>query len=154
MTSNIVKNGIVIELASERLQSSGNGFANVEMNKKNGTFPDVYATAHDTIRHVDYLIGITGRAENKENGDWDPLFNLVRTDADHERAKSLAVAMNKKPAFVAIALRKSDNSYAAYFGELDAIGFPRSIPVLPADRLKYRQLVPYAQDKRVAEFFS
>jgi hypothetical protein len=113
----------------------------------------VYATALDTINHVDYLIGITGRAENKDTGDWDPLFNLVRTDAGHARAKSLAVAMNKRLAFVAIAL-KSDSSYAAYFGELAVIGFPRSIPMLPADRLKYRQLAPYAQDKRVAEFFS
>lgn len=76
------------------------------------------------------------------------------TDADHERAKSLAAAMNKKLAFVAVALRKSDNSYAAYFGDLETIRFPRSILMLPADRSKYRQLGPYAHDKRVAEFFS
>jgi hypothetical protein len=78
MTSNIVKNRIVVALARECLQS--NGFANVGVNRENGTFPDVYATALDTTNGVDYLIGITGRAENKENGDWDPLFNLVRTD--------------------------------------------------------------------------
>lgn len=154
MTSNIAKNRIVIALARECLRASGSGFVNVEISKNEGTFPSVYATALDTTRQVNYLIGITGRAENMENGDWDPLFNLVRTDTDHARAKSLAAAMNKKPAFVAIALCKMDSSYAAYFGELNGMGFPRSIPMLPEDRLKYRELAPYTKNERVAEFFA
>jgi hypothetical protein len=60
-----------------------------------------YATALDTSNRVDYLVGITGRAETKDDGDWDPQFNFVRTGGDHERAKALVADMNKKLAFVA-----------------------------------------------------
>jgi hypothetical protein len=154
MASNLVKNRIVIEIAHECLQLSRNGFSNVGLNRKMGTFPDVYVTALDTNNCVDYLVGITGRAETKDNGDWDPLFNLVRTEDDRKRAKALAEGMNKAMAFVAIALRKADYSYAAYFGEWASLGFSRSIPMLTSERSKYRQLAPYTKDTRVATFFS
>jgi hypothetical protein len=154
MKSNIHQNRLVIELACESLKSSGSGFANVNRNKDQGTFPDVYATVLDTSSGVEYLVGITGRVETKADGDWDPLFNLVRSEDDRRKARALAERMNKTLAFVAIALRESDGSYAPYFGELDAIGFPRAIPMLPRDRAGYRQLAPYIQDARVEELLA
>ncbi len=39
--------------------------------------------------------------------------------------------------------------YAAYFGELDKIGFPRSIPMLSLDRANYRCLESRTHDNRV-----
>ncbi len=154
MASNLLKNRIVIEIAHECLQLSNNGFSNVRLSGKVGTFPEVYATAVDTNSGVDYLVGMTGRSESKDNGDWDPLFNMVRTEDDRTRGKALAEELNMVTAFVAIALRKTDCSYAAYFGEWATLGFPRSIPMLMGERSKYRQLAPYTKDKRVGTFFS
>ena len=154
MTNKIRQNRLVIKLACESLNSSGSGFASVSRNKDQGTFPDVYATALDTSSGVEYLVGITGRVETKADGDWDPLFNLVRSEDDRRKARALAERMNKTLAFVAIALRKADGAYAAYFGELDAIEFPRAIPMLPDDRKKYRQLTPYTQDARVMQLLT
>ena len=154
MTSSSAKNQIVIELASECLRLSRSGFANVTINQKQGTFPDVYGSASDLNNNIHYLIGITGRSERKVNGDWDDRFNLVRNDRDHERAKELVSKLKKEPAFVAIAFREADYSYTAYFGELNLIGFPRAIPMLPNDRSNYRQLIPYTKDKRVERYFS
>jgi hypothetical protein len=152
MKSNIHQNRLVIELACECLNAGG--FANVTMNKDQGTFPHAFATARDTQSGVEYLIGITGRVEGKADGDWNREFNLVSTAEDRRKAKLMAARMKKMLAFVAIALRRSDRTYAAYFGELDAIGFPRAIPMLPADRGKYRQLAAYTQDARVSELLS
>jgi len=147
MKSNVAQNRLVIKLACECL--TNNGFKNVARNKDQGTFPDAYATALDGITGIEYLIGITGRVETTAEGDWDPLFNLVRSDEDRGRARALAKSMNKRLAFVAIALRLSDGSYAAYFGELDPIGFPRGLPMLPSNRSEYRQLATYIPDARV-----
>ena len=154
LKSNIRQNRLVIKLACECLNSSGSGFANVNRNNDQGTFPHTYATARDTQTGIEYLIGITGRGERKADGDWDPEFNLVRTEENRREARALAARMKKKLAFVAIALRKADGAYAAYFGELDTIGFPRAIPMLPFDRTRYRQLSGYPQDVRVKELLA
>jgi hypothetical protein len=154
MKSAVEQNRLVIELACECLKLSGNGFKNVSRNKDQGTFPDVYATALDTRNGVDYLVGITGRVETTADGDWNARFNLVQSAGDLKKARTVANHMNKKLAFVAIPLRNSDGSYAAYFGELEPMGFPRSIPMLPSDRLRYRQLAPYTPDTRVKELLA
>ena len=69
------------------------------------------------------------------------------------KATALADSMNRTLAFVAIPLRQSDGSYAAYFDELDPIGFPRGIPMLPHER-RYRQIAPYTPDQRVKELLA
>jgi hypothetical protein len=147
MKSNAAQNRLVIQLACECLSS--NGFTRVVPTKEQGTFPDIYVTALDSSSGVEYLVGITGRVETKADGDWDPLFNLVRNEDGRGRSRALANLLNRTLAFVAIALRDSDGSYAAYFWELEPIGFPRSIPMLPADRSRYRRLAPYTPDTRV-----
>jgi hypothetical protein len=152
MKSNVAQNRLLIELACECLTNSG--FKNVARNKDQGTFPDAYATALDGTTGIEYLVGITGRVETKAEGDWDPLFNLVRSDEDRRKARALAKSTNKRLAFVAIALRRSDGSYAAYFGELDPIGFPRSLPMLPPDRSGYQQIASYTPDARVKELLA
>lgn len=151
MKSNVAQNRLVISLACECLTKSG--FKNVARNKNQGTFPDVYATAIDITTGTEYLVGITGRVETKADGTWDPQFNLVRTNDDRKRARALAQSMNMRLAFVAIPLRRLDASYAAYFGELDPIGFPRSLPMLPPHR-SGRQIVPYTPDVRVKELLA
>jgi hypothetical protein len=151
MKSNVAQNRLVIELACECLANSG--FKNVARNKDQGTFPDAYATAVDGTTGIEYLIGITGRVETKADGDWDPSFNLVRTDDDRRKARALANGMNKRLAFVAIPLRRSDASYAAYFGELEPIGFPRSLPMLLPNR-SGRQITSYTPDLRVKELLA
>jgi hypothetical protein len=55
---------------------------------------------------------------------------------------------------VAVALRQSDGSYAAYLAVLDPIGFPRSLPMLPSDRSRYRQIASYTPDVRVKELLA
>ena len=152
MKTNVAQNRLVIELACECLTNSG--FKRVARNKDQGTFPDAYATALDSTTGIEYLVGITGRVETKADGHWDPLFNLVRTNDDRTKARALAKSVNKKLAFVAIALRRSDGSYAAYFGELDPIGFPRSLPMLPTDRSGYRRIASYTPDVRVKELLA
>jgi hypothetical protein len=147
--SNVTQNRIVIELARESLQRGG--FTNVACNKDQGTFPHTYATARDAATGIEYLIGITGRTENRADGEENESFNLVRTDDDQRQARELAKSIDKKLAFVAVALRQSDNSYAAYFGELEPIGFPRSIPMLQSDRSAYRLLAPYTSDMRIKD---
>lgn len=147
MKSNVAQNRLVIKLARECLDK--NGFTNPHPNRLQGTFPDVYVTTRDPSNGVEYLVGITGRVETKADGTLNPSFNIVRTDDDRRKARELAKRMNRTLAFVAIALRETDASYAAYFGELDAIGFPRDIPMLPPDRSSYRQLVAYTKDTRV-----
>jgi hypothetical protein len=77
----------------------------------------------------------------------------VRTNDDREKAIALAKKRNKRLAFVAIPLRRPD-SYAAYFDELDTIGFPRSVPMLARDRSKYRLIAPYTPDVRVKELLA
>jgi hypothetical protein len=147
MKSNVAQNRLIIELARECLDK--NGFTNPAPNKRQGTFPYVYVTTRDPGNGVEYLVGITGRVETRADGTWNPSFNLVRTDDDRSKARDLANYMNRTLAFVAIALRETDASYAAYFGKLDAIGFPRDIPMLPPDRSSYRQLAPFTKDGRV-----
>jgi hypothetical protein len=139
MKSSAAQNRLVIVLACESL--TRRGFLNVNPSKDQGTFPNVYVTALDSSNDVEYLVGITGRVETKAAGDWDPLFNLVRHEDDRRRARMLAKSMNRMLAFLAIALRESDGSYAPYFWELEPIGFPRSIPMLPGDREGYRRLL-------------
>jgi hypothetical protein len=138
---------LVIKLACENLAK--NGFSNPAPNKPQGTFPDVYVTTTDPGNGIDYFIGITGRVETKADGTLNPAYNVVRTEDDRRKARTLASQMNRTLAFVTIALRETDGSYAAYFGELEPIGFPREIPMLPTDRKKYRQLAPYTMDVRV-----
>jgi len=154
MTSKIVQNRLTIELACESLTRGG--FSNVYRNKDQGTFPDVYVTAFDPSTGVDYLICITGRVETKADGNWNDRFNLVQNADDHRRAAAMIRRNNKALAFVAIAFRESDASYAAYFRRIYPATLPRSIPMLPSDRLKYkyRQLTPYTQDVRVRELLS
>jgi hypothetical protein len=151
MKSNVAQNRLVIKLACECLTNGG--FTNVARNRDQGTFPDTYATAIDATTGIEYLVGITGRVETKADGTWDPQFNLVRTDDDRRKARALAKSMNKKLAFVAIALRLSDESFTAYFGELDPIGFPRSLPMCPPHRAG-RQIAPYTPDVRVKELLA
>ncbi len=147
MKSNTAQNRLIIKLARECLDK--NGFTNPHPNKQQGTFPDVFITTRDSRTATEYLVGITGRVETKADGTLNPSFNLVRTDDDRRKATGLAQTMNRTLAFVAIALRQSDASYTAYFGDLNAIGFPRDIPMLPRDRTGYRQLVGYTKDPRV-----
>ena len=151
MKSNVVQNRLVIRLVCECLTKSG--FKNVVRNRDQGTFPDIYATALDITIGIEYLVAITGRVETKADGTWDPQFNLVRTNDDRKRARALAQSMNMRLAFVAIPLRRLDGSYAAFFGELDPIGFPRSLPMLPPHR-SGRQIVPYTPDVRVKELLA
>jgi hypothetical protein len=154
MKSNIAQNRLVIDLALECLRLRSSGFTNVSTNSDQGTFPYTYATADDPNAGVEYLVGITGRVETKADGNWDPRFNLVRSEDDRKKARALAERMNKTLAFVAVALRESDGSYATFFSQLDTIGFPRSIPMLPQDRARYRQLAPYTPDPRVKDLLA
>ena len=93
MKSRVQQNCLVIEIACECLER--NGF-DVKRNKDQGTFPNAYAIAVDSSSHVEYLVGITGRVETKANGDWDPLFNLVRSENDRSEAIALAKRMIKR----------------------------------------------------------
>ena len=74
---------------------------------------------------------------------------MVRADGDRREAMMLGKRMSEVLAFVAIALSKNDGGYEAYFGELERIGFPRSIPMLPHERSKYRRLGAHTNDSRV-----
>jgi hypothetical protein len=154
MTSNTIMNRLTIELACESLTRGR--FSNVYHNKGQGTFPDVYVTAFDPSTGVDYLICVTGRVETKADGNWNDRFNLVGNVNDYRRATAMIKSNNKALAFVAIAYRKSDASYAAYFDRIYPPTLPRSIPMLPSDRRKkkYRELTPYTQDDRVRELLS
>jgi hypothetical protein len=147
MPNTIKQNRLVIELACECLRN--NGFTNVNRNKDQGTFPNVYATATDS--GIQYLVGITGREETSADAGLNPAFNIVRTATDRRRARVLARNMGTVLAFVAVALRREDSSYSAHFGELERIGFPRSIPMLPRDRVDYRPLAIHTHDTRVGD---
>ena len=73
MPNRIKQNRLVIEIACECLENDG--FANVNQNKKQGTFPDVHVTAERD--GIAYLIGITGREEIGVNGEPNPSFNMA-----------------------------------------------------------------------------
>lgn len=139
------QNRLVIELACECLRKKQ--FTNVRLNRNQGTFPDVYITADRNGSQ--YLIGITGREEIGADGKPNCSFNLVRTDGDRKKARELAGRMKRKLAFVAVALQKTTGSYSAYFDELEPIGFPRGIRMLPEDRSDYELLSPFTDDARV-----
>ena len=147
MNIKIAQNRLVIELARECLRE--NGFTNPHPNRPQGTFPSVHISTRDLTNGVEYLVGITGRVETRADGTLNPTFNLVRTENDLTKAHELAKKTNRRLAFVAIALREKDGSYAAYFDELSRIGFRRDVPMLPSDRPKYRQLATYTLDARV-----
>ena len=117
-------------------------------NKHQGTFPAVHISTRDPKNGIEYLVGITGRVETRADGTLNPAFNLVQSARDLARAKDLAKNMNRVLAFVAVALREKDASYAAYFGELSQIGYRRAVPMLPSDRSKYRQFPSYTPDAR------
>jgi hypothetical protein len=145
MNKKVAQNRLVIELACECLRK--NGFTNPYPNGRQGTFPNVHITTRDPTNGVEYLVGITGRVETRADGTLNPTFNLVRTEDDLIKADELAKKNNRTLAFVAIALREKDGSFAAYFDELSRIGFRRDVPML--DRSKYRQLATYTPDARV-----
>jgi hypothetical protein len=145
MSSRIEQNRLVIEIACECLKQ--NGFMHVNRNRDQGTFPDVYVTADRN--GILYLIGITGREETGADGEPNPSFNLVRTEGDRRKAKTLAQNTSRVLAFVAVALRREDGKYSTYFEELDRIGFPRSIPMLPQERSNYQSLAIGTYDARV-----
>jgi hypothetical protein len=147
MKKNIAQNRLVIEIARECLHK--NGFTNPYPNKHQGTFPAVHITTRDPKNGIDYLVGIAGRVETRADGTQNPTYNLVRTEDDLTKAADLAKETNRTLAFVAIALREKDGSYAAYFDELSRIGFRRDVPMLSSDRSKYRQLAAYTPDARV-----
>lgn len=140
------QNRLVIMLACECLKNKG--FTNANPNKDQGVFPDVYVTAADR-NGIQYLVGITGREETRADSEPNPSFNLVRNGDDRRKARVLAQNMSRVLAFVAVALRRKDGSYSAYFNELERIGFPRSIPMLPQDRSNYRPLAIHTHDTRV-----
>jgi hypothetical protein len=131
MKTNVAQNRLVIEIARECLRK--NGFTNPQPNKHQGTFPTVYITTRDPTNGVEYLVGITGRVETKADGTLNPTFNLVRTHNDLTKAANLAKTMNRELAFVAVALREKDRSYAAYFDDISRIGLRRDVPMLPSD---------------------
>jgi hypothetical protein len=147
MKTNVAQNRLVIELARECLHN--NGFTNPYLNKHQGTFPAVNITTRDPRNGVEYLVGITGRVETTADGAINPAFNLVQSADDLTRARDFAKNMNRVLAFVAVAFREKDASYAAYFDELTRIGFRRAVPMLPSDRAKYRLLATYTPDPRV-----
>ena len=109
---NIAKNRLAIEIGCECLNA--NGFSNVARNKDQGTFPHTYVTATDTRTGVEYLIGITSRVEVGADGKLNPAYNVVHSAADRREAKALAEHLKRKPAFVAIVLRETNGSYAAF----------------------------------------
>jgi hypothetical protein len=146
MSKNVEQNRLVIHLAIECLRNSG--FQNVNSNRPQGVFPDVYVTAE--CDGIPYFIGITGREEIGADGKPNPAFNLVSSAAGLRKARLMAQNMNRKPAFVAIALRKQESVYSAYFGELEQIGSPRAIPMLSQARSKYRLLANSLRDPRLA----
>jgi hypothetical protein len=152
MLRNLRQNRLAIEIACECLNI--NGFAKVARNKDQGTFPDTYVTATDTLSGVEYLIGITSRGEVGADGKLNPAYNVVHSAADRRRAKVLATHMKRTLAFIAIPLRETNGSYAAFFGELAPLDFPIEVPMLPQDRLRYRQLAPFTPDARVKELFT
>jgi hypothetical protein len=155
MLRNLVQNRLAIEIACDCLKL--NGFAKVARNKDQGTFPDTYVTATDTRSGVEYLIGITSRGEVGADGKLNPAYNIVHSAADRRRAKALATHMKRRLAFIAIPLRETNGSYAAFFGELaPPLDFPIEVPMLPQDRLRlgYRQLAPFTPDARVKELFT
>jgi hypothetical protein len=88
--------------------------------------------------------------ETKADGNQNDRFNLVRSEADREDAEALAKKLQKGRAFVAIALRASDATYAAYFGKLAL--FPKQ--VLMKNRSNYKQLAPYTPDNRIKELLT
>jgi hypothetical protein len=57
------------------------------------------------------------RVDTKVDGSQNDKFNLVRSGNNRKNTDALAKRMKKSRAFVAVALRASDASYAAYFGE-------------------------------------
>jgi hypothetical protein len=154
MKRNGAQNRLAIEIACECLNSNASIFANVARNRDQGTFPRVYATAVDRRTGVEYLIGITSRVETGADGTLNPAYNIVHSAADRTSARALAKGMNRTLAFVAITLRETDGSYASYFGQLEPLGFPIEIRMLPRDRLAYLQLAPYTRDARVKQLLA
>jgi len=124
------QNSLVIQLARECLERSG--FNNVQANQNQGTFPRVYVTAERA--GVKYLIGITGREEMRPDGRPREDYTLLRTAQDRKNAQYLIQKMGRIPAFVAVALRIKDGTYSPYFRDLGSMGFPRFVPMKPADR--------------------
>jgi hypothetical protein len=140
------QNSLVIQLARECLELSG--FNNVKANQGQGTFPRVYVTAERA--GVKYLIGITGREEIQPDGKPREDYTLLRTAEDRKNAQELVQKMGRVPGFVAVALRIKDGTYLPYFRDLGSMGFPRFVPMKPADRSRYQLLTaPTNPDPRI-----
>ena len=143
--SKIQQNRLGIELALECLRDRR--FMNVSANRSQGTYPNAYITAERD--GVKFFIGVTSREEIGADGAYNHCYNLVKTAADLHQARRQARMLTAIPAFVALALRRTKGSFAAYFGPLERIDCARCIPMLPQDRYAY-ELLQEREDDRVA----
>ena len=64
--------------------------------------------------------------------------------------KEKAAQEKAEPAFVTLALRRTEGTYSAYFGTLKSIGFVRCVPMLPNDRHLYETLADDIKEPEVA----
>jgi hypothetical protein len=144
------------QLAEEGLVRSG--FVRVEnLNREQANYrwADLMAV-RDGKR---YFIGVKARNEDKAEGGPNPSYNIVliskAKDAELKKrgmtrqeitalllkeVRVLAKSRRAIPAWVTVAVRPLEGTYAAYFGLLDQIGSRRSVPMLPKDRASYEAL--------------
>ena len=154
----ISKLGRLGELLAEECLSAA-GFTAIKNLNAGANFP--YADIIATEGGQSYLIGVKARNEFRDVGSLNPTYNAIKiNDAKNRELKRLGMseaeitalmwaAVDKLaapygaiPAWIAIAMRPEQGTYSAYFGSAAMIRHRRSIPMLPADRIKYREFAP------------
>lgn len=144
-------------LAEECLKASG--FTEVRNLNRGAKFP--YADLIAELSGQRYLISVKSRNEFQASGKLNPCYNAVRfneaairvlqaegkseneiTKIIWEAVDALASQWNACPAWIVVPMRPEESSYSAYFGEVSLLRHRRSIPVLPSDRRRYRELAP------------
>lgn len=145
-------------LAEECLRAAGfDPVANLNDGIRNFPYADIIATEAGQP----YLIGVKARNEFRDNGSLNPTYNAIKiNDAKNRELQrlgkseaeitammwaavdKLAAPYGAIPAWIAIAMRPEQGTHSAYYGLAAMIRHRRSIPMMPADRIKYRQLAP------------
>lgn len=115
-----------------------------------------------------YFIGVKARNEERDVGGLNGSYNCVLVpDAVNKRLKAqgktvdqitalalgqvraLAAQFHAIPAWIAVPVRPSKGTYAAYFGLLADLGNQRSIPMTHAARAGHECLVNWTSDPRI-----
>jgi hypothetical protein len=152
-------------LAAEALEHhSFQDVCNLNEKRNNQPFADLMATKDGK----NYFIGVKARNEKRDIGMLNESYNCVLVrDAVNKRLKisglttdqitqlaieqvaKLANKFDAIPAWITVAVRSHQGTYAAYFGLLESLGNRRSIPMTVHARGNYVCLVDWTHDRRI-----